>query len=572
MNRQDLVYVVKKTHSIFNGLSKKNLALIAASPPGRTDTQTYVTVPLEDPDVDLVLKHEWSHVLFKTNLFALGAFADAMAEEVTAAYEVRKDDVVEAVYAVANALDDIRCNSLWAIIYPDSAERIAHRWRRLVREHPSTHLIVRIVGIGTGAVTVSNRPTVFDAAAVQALAMVQRRGYSSVLRACREMLLSYLAATARAAERQEPSVMAAPAEANTLIPPRSGGTQALSRINANRGKAKFIDTDSRPVGKDPDPESTARMVGTAMMGSSSPTEIEALLEDEGVSVRMVANQLVETRMVIDEDGKLLEGTNRVTFVDLHPKHVGRVELGDKDFDTIEALRAAFSRYLGNTHSRMTDEGVELDPQRYIDLTLGSNDLDIFKNVSRARGFYAMVLLDMSGSMVARWPMVSRACQVLADALTYPFVHLDVWGFSGGGDGQTEIYRFTDPRAGVSPRAPHQRMWGLTPIPSVLPVAMRHSEKGRGHRHVFLLSDGIPMDLSTKSSELHGAVSKARMMGQKRGVRLSTLLIGNATPPGLADALYGLRQWARVEDNQFSIFDELVDLVGRTFLTYLRRNG
>jgi hypothetical protein len=220
---------------------------------------------------------------------------------------------------------------------------------------------------------------------------------------------------------------------------------------------------------------------------------------------------------------------------------------------------------------MSEEGAELDPEKYIDLLTGSNDVNIFKDDAPSRGFYALVLLDMSGSMVSRWPVVSRACQVLADALTYPFVRLDVWGFSAGGDGQAEIFRFTDPRAGVAPRVPHPRMWGLTPIPSVLPVAMRHSARGKGHRHVFLLSDGIPMDIAVKSSELHGAVTRAVLAGRKSGVHLSTLLIGNTTPPGLADVMYGQRQWARVEDSQFSLFDELIDLVGRTFLTHLRRS-
>jgi hypothetical protein len=314
------------------------------------------------------------------------------------------------------------------------------------------------------------------------------------------------------------------------------------------------------------------MVETAVMGSASQSEIESLLESEGVEVRMIASQLAESRMFIDEDGRLLEGTRAVAFTDIYPAQVRRVELGDADFEAIESLRAAFSKSLGNRRSRMSEEGSELDPEKYIDLLTGSHDVNIFKDDAPSRGFYAMVLLDMSGSMVSRWPVVSRACQVLADALTYPFVRLDVWGFSAGGDGQAEIFRFTDPRSGVAPRTPYPRMWGLTPLHSVLPVAMKHSARGKGHRHVFLLSDGIPMDIATRPSELHGAVAKSVFAGRKSGVHLSTLLIGNTTPPGLADSMYGQRQWARVEDNQFSLFDELIDLVGRTFLTHIKRNG
>lgn len=572
MTRQELVYVVKKVHSIFNGLTKKELALIAAGPPGRTDTQTYVSVSIEDPDADLVLKHEWSHVIFKTNLFALSAFAERMADEITAQYGTRREDVVEAVYAITNALDDLRCNSLWALLYADNAERIAARWRRLASGHPATHLIVRIIGIGTGQVTVrTNNPPMFDVLALEAIALVRRRGYSSVLVACRRLLLHYLEGMVGQAAAIEPDVLAQPGQATTMVSPRPGARAAIDRINTGRTKAKFMDTDTRVRGNDPDPESTERMVGTALLSEASPSEIEATLDAEGAAVRTVAAHLAEQRLVIDEDGHLLEGAQAVSFVDLHPAKVRRVELGDQDFAAIETLRAMFSRALSNRRSRATDAGAELDPERYIDMLLGSGDSDIFKDDTASKGFYAMVLLDMSGSMAERWPVVSRACQVLADALTFPFVRLDVWAFSSGGDGQTEIYRFTDPWAGVAPIAGHLRMWGMTPIHSVLPVVFKHGEKQRGHRHVFLLSDGTPTALSARPSELHGAVAKAREAGQRRGVQMSTLLVGNITPPWLADVLYGQHRWSRAEDNQFSLFDELVDLIGRTFLTHLRRS-
>ena len=84
---------------------------------------------------------------------------------------------------------------------------------------------------------------------------------------------------------------------------------------------------------------------------------------------------------------------------------------------------------------------------YIDLLAGSGEGEVFEDEGVSKGFSALVLLDMSGSMESVWDDVSAACSVLARALKFPFSKFEVWGFNGNADGKVFLYRFLDPEKG-----------------------------------------------------------------------------------------------------------------------------
>lgn len=80
----------------------------------------------------LGFEHEWQHIIFKTDPKAARVFIDAWSNELRQkAPHVDKEQLEKFLFFILNAFDDIRCNSLWELLYPGSAERIWKRWTRI---------------------------------------------------------------------------------------------------------------------------------------------------------------------------------------------------------------------------------------------------------------------------------------------------------------------------------------------------------------------------------------------------------------------------------------------------------
>lgn len=80
----------------------------------------------------LGFEHEWQHILFKTDPKMAKVFIQAWATELRrTAPHVDQGQLEQFLFYVLNAFDDIRCNSLWELLYAGSADRIWQRWNRI---------------------------------------------------------------------------------------------------------------------------------------------------------------------------------------------------------------------------------------------------------------------------------------------------------------------------------------------------------------------------------------------------------------------------------------------------------
>lgn len=89
--------------------------------------------PCGNAQAYLGLEHEWSHIIFKSNIPARKMFVDQYAAALLAqSPRTQEDELKNFLHLFVNAFDDIRVNSLQEKIYPGSAQRIWNRWRKLM--------------------------------------------------------------------------------------------------------------------------------------------------------------------------------------------------------------------------------------------------------------------------------------------------------------------------------------------------------------------------------------------------------------------------------------------------------
>lgn len=80
----------------------------------------------------LGFEHEWQHILFKSDPAVTRVFINSWIKELESkTSHINKAQLERFLCFVLNAFDDIRCNSLWELLYPGSADRIWQRWTRI---------------------------------------------------------------------------------------------------------------------------------------------------------------------------------------------------------------------------------------------------------------------------------------------------------------------------------------------------------------------------------------------------------------------------------------------------------
>jgi len=111
----------------------------------------------------LGFEHEWQHILFKTDPKTAKLFLAPWVHELKQkAPHVDPAQLERFLFYVLNAFDDIRCNSLWELLYPGSADRIWRRWTRISNsrgaEANSENFIAFLFAVALGTPTVSDGP------------------------------------------------------------------------------------------------------------------------------------------------------------------------------------------------------------------------------------------------------------------------------------------------------------------------------------------------------------------------------------------------------------------------------
>ena len=611
---QQMVDIVQRTHQIFTGIKGKDIILLHDNPPGRTDVETFISIPIEDPESELILAHEWQHIFFKSNLRARSLFAESYTENLKKRIPTLIErSMEEYIHMLVNGLDDIRVCSLWELVYPHSAEKIQDRWRRIIMgsgrfQHD---LILYLMGLGLGLERemVRSEWTRYKSVLLDAVTKVIRRGFPTCLLSARWIIESvlvdvtaqHLAPTTYSVVPPKPvqyipsaapttklgnstfqgSGQASPTtkeenekQAGALAKLQNGATKVTRQSQALRPAWRFIDDYRVTGGPDPDYKGTQDMVRVAM-GVSESGQVELVLKQSQLDIDKVISELKNRTKVLTPTQRLLKGMDgKAIFKDIKPEDVDDLQLNESDTKLISTLKHSFMR-LADRRTRMaSDSGTTLDPQAYIDLINGSSNTEIFIEEENSKGFSAIILLDMSGSMKGKWATVARACKVITKAMDFPFSHIEVWGFTSPGDGTASILRFEDPRKGYTGKGVRD-VWGLTPLHIAVEVALRKLQSLPGSaQHLLLLTDGYPTHLTgnrfTDSVDLFTEVSRRINAGRKKGMNVVGLVSGDEVSDEAADIMFGHRRfWYRVPDNQEFLFEALVGLVRKAFVGYLR---
>jgi hypothetical protein len=630
--------LIRRRHRIYSGIVGKDLDLLPTAPPGRTDCESYIAVPFEDPQAGLVHRHEWQHVLFKSDLRARTAFVEDYLNRIdlqrpgifTPTHGPRHGDlnraeVADFLHAFINGLDDLRVCSLWEDPYPQSAEDIQNRWRRLLLSSKKydKDITMYMMALGLGLRHDSGQLggsywRRYEKILTDGTEKVKKSTFAACLIAARWILdsiiddmwnLSKMGAESYKLPIPEPAKSlstGAPSpsfssgfgkpsvhrteedqpklhRSDNPIPVDSAlskfvqGHAVATRADPN-GNGPLMDTKDVPKGPDPNYKHTRQVVDAAM-GVSTEAQVQILLAQAQVEIEKVIATLKGRTKQLTQDQKLLKGLEGyVSFFDVKPEDVDELRLQPEDGRAIQVLHQEFSRLRGRKRLQMGDSGSVLNPQAYIDFMTGSGDADIFEEEITSKGFSALILIDMSGSMLDDWESVSRACKVLAKALKFPFASLDVWGFSSDRHGKINIMRFLDVEKGYSGEKLKTKAWGLTPLHLTSKVAIRRlAERPSTSKHLFIITDGVPVHLSALG---HGATIEDMItemaffieQGRKKKIHTTGLVIGYEVEDNIADVMFGHRRfWHRVDSERGELFHSLVTLVRQSFVNYLRGN-
>jgi hypothetical protein len=609
--REEVLDLLRRTHQIWNGIRGSDIALLSTNPPGRTDCETFIAVPIEDPEARLILAHEWQHILFKSNLRARESFVNAYAVQLRERIRAPAQGLEDFLHFFINALDDVRVSSLWELIYPQSAEDIQNRWRRIIdttkRYRKDLVLYTMALGLGMRFPPEENLEwDRYESLLLDTTQKVLRRGFPACLLAARVALDTILDDVLKQVAETTGFTPPPPVALQQLQPPGGqhlGGTkinrpdgpvvdEKTAKAQADtldkmasallhktkeelqlKGSWTMMDTDRVPVSRDPDWEATNATVQAAL-GASSADQVNYVLEQSQSNIQQILKSLEGHHLQLSPDEKLLKGyETRVFFKDVRPSMVSDLPLRVQDLRLVQVMRQSFIKLMDKRSSVRTESGSDLDSSAYIDMLYGDGDPAIFKEEANSRGFSALILIDMSGSMRPRWETISRACKVLAKSMKFPFSSFEVWGFSSDHEGRTHILRFEDPERGYwGPDL--KEIWGLTPLHIAAEVGVRRLQLLPGStQHLFILTDGYPTHLGIQSgfmpttSELMVDVMKRVREGRSRGVNVSGLVIGCAVLDESADFMFSGR-WSRLDDSDEDLFHGVVGLVKHSFSHFL----
>ena len=612
-NRQEQINILERTHKIWCGIKSMDITLIYADPPGRTDCEAFVSIPIEDPDAAIIHVHEWQHIFFRSNLRARVAFVTGYLEQL----QKRMPDIQEVVPSISdfihlfvNALDDLRVSSLWELLYPKSAEDVQDRWRRIILRtgRYRKDVILYMMGLGLGLQFFESglEWQRYEEMLLDAAQKVMRRGFPACLIAARAALDTILESSlVQVAGQTAPAILAPSAlmpqdtrrlgapKVNRASPPPLDVKTSRAQIKVlakmveqvqhrtreevglPRHYANMMDTDRFPTGPDPDWKGTQAIVQAAL-GVSTSDQVEFLLQQSQREIGFVLEQLRNSAITKPTpDQYLLQGLEDVSLRDIKPNMVADQPLTSEDKRLIQVLRRSFLRQMDRRERVLSDSGSELDPTAYIEMLFNNGDSDIFREEQSSRGFSALILLDMSGTMREKWEMTSRACKVLAKAMKFPFSQFSVWGFTSDTSGRVNILRFEDPERGYW-GAGIRDLWGLTPLHLATLMGIRHLRLQPGSaQHLFVLSDGMPTHMNLRGGTIHPPallmreVAKNLKDGREKGVIASGLVVGWDVSKEAADLMFGPGRWRRAFSTEH-LFSNLVELVRQSFCTYLRR--
>lgn len=309
-----------------------------------------------------------------------------------------------------------------------------------------------------------------------------------------------------------------------------------------------------------------------------------------------------------EASQLTDGSRaKVTIINVTSDGIGedRLQLESSEKTIIQRLRGAFLRSMGKQKAKRSSAGTSIDVETLIQYLSDFQDSDVFNSDDVNQGFAYSVVCDMSGSMTGSFPVVCRATEMLKQALDFPFVVGNLWGFRGGqpirpssptkkdlfNGGEVWMYKYdkdvdwytgTVPvRLFPGPNGVFQvpvKCGGITPMNSAINIATAHLWRkmpaGMAKR-MFLLTDGSPLQVKVTGKHipefiLRQFVASEITKARKHGIEVYTLVIGeHAIEEDKCLQMFGQKKfWMRVGRERVGTV--LLSLVLKNFTKYLRR--
>lgn len=313
------------------------------------------------------------------------------------------------------------------------------------------------------------------------------------------------------------------------------------------------------------------------LNANDPVQVNQYLEESEQAMQEiiedVQNQLVRT---VDQDKWAeMDIGGKVTFVDVPFKHQAS-GLTSQDEGTVQRLRSLFIRVMGKRKWTLQEEGSIIDIPAYIAGIASHEPQPCFIGDDRSRGFKMLVLIDRSGSMghYSRTPRAERACRIIAKALKFPFVELDIWGFQGIEAGPcVTLTRFDVKQGSFSFETSLSRVTGCTPMHLALRVATKYLQsEGKQAKQILIVTDGMP-SIQTKygrevnTESLVAATRDASIKARRNGIQVDSVLIGTGSQSTVLTRMFGSGHWRTLEDDCFG--DGIVRLVSDAFVRYLQ---
>lgn len=615
------VYV--QTVQTFSGIMGRNLVLRRSAGRFRTDGTTIEIDPAHEVGY-YILEHEIAHILFKSDAGAREAFVKMYSQSVSAAFakanhKFDSNGFDSFMGMIIGFLEDRRVNSLWGDLYPGSAQ-ILREWQRKdlskKRRSRSMHQLLCEREIDFVRGTDSDENSAIGSLFSTAFRMVDRRGFASTLIASR-WLVTQLVSLFVAKDQPPPP------------PPQSsksaGGSPEMGEGEGEGDSEDEGEGDDAPAGGKSSPEvdkaeeARQRLAGLAALldqirsdgnfgesqgnGKNDFAEppltskaAEAMAVRQAQDILRVSNEDAEQACeataqameAIVNDVRDQLGMNGaihhddwlrrdlkavVAFKDISKDATRSAKLNGEQQLVIKRLRAHFMRVIGRQATSVEDVGTEIDVRAYIDRLVTKEPIPFFKSETNGRGFEALIVLDRSGSMSgSNHRSVNIACQMLAEALNFPFVRLRVWGFNSPSPGLVNVSRFAPGTKGFV--SEESSSTGRTPLHVATQLAIRELQKGKGVRHLFMLTDGQPefqamSGGSYSQASMFEMTHNAIVQGKRCGVNTTGIILGNCiTDEQMNKTFITERHWERFEDPTL-FCTELFNLVLRNFGAYLR---
>ncbi len=582
-------------------------------------------------------EHEWSHIIFKSSPVLFDRFILMYSAHFGAHVE-------GLIRLVVHAFDDLRVNSLWSLVYPGSASEVEAKWLELAELDPelNSNFISWLFGVALGAEGVSfNRGPFHDLITLARIATTAVRGRGAAnmllvvrwfLEQCIERLIHPPEETEKQKEEKDNEEKKSTKDNGEYLddedmaPPESRDEaiqQIADRAHEFRRDQQHYTPSQHDKTINPlhklqisDEAALAKLFNTPVkqaeevptlqpQGATAPIDID--MENAVKALKKINEGEISQNQFL-----LSDAAAKVLIADVEPKHISpnsRIIIPREEMDNIDRMRSTFAKYIGKKISRLVDDGDEIDVQAMIQYRMDGQDDNVFEDDGLDRGFAYLTLCDMSSSMEGvPFSYVCMGSEMLKQALDYPFVRGNLWGFRGAigkgsenyttikekiasltNGGEAWIYKYHKDCDGYLANDVEAKGFfpghkntipvkcdGLTPTHTGIHVAVKYlaSNTPPGmEKKIFLLTDGNPTQFKVNGQDISREALKSFVRreienAKSKKIKIYTIILGEQITDNDALEMFGPANfWRRVP--AANIGSALLEVVLREFVRFLQ---